>query len=70
MLSSLVRGKKENVVMSRPKITKGTVNEAWVGQRVLRNNIEKTSSNGKNRAVVLWEYSYNERGSFSRYLGS
>lgn len=34
-----------------------------MGQSV-RKNIEKTSSNVKNRAVVLWEYSYNGRGNF------
>lgn len=34
------------------------------GAESIRKSIEKTSINGKNRAVVLWEYSYNERGSF------
>lgn len=36
------------------------------GAKGVRESIEKTSSNGKNRAVVLWEYSYNERRNFSR----
>ena len=30
----------------------------------VKKSIGKTSSNEKNRAVVLWEYFYNKRGNF------
>lgn len=60
MVSSLVRGKKTG---EGRRLQRNSQRSLGGAERV-RKSIEKTSSNGKNRAVVLWEYSYNERGNF------
>lgn len=56
------KGQERKQGDKRAEDYKGNSQHSLGGAGGVRKSIEKTSRNVKNRAVVLWEYSYNEWG--------